>query len=149
MTIATNIVLADAQATPVNHTFIPLGRDTVDPTSYWFVDQSQANALGYWKIRVQIKQPSMTVGPSATSANRVYRYNITLFEPVLEALSNNSAGYTPAPTVAYTPRAEINFVLPERSTLQNRKDIRKMTALLAADVANITAVVENLLTFNA
>ena len=85
-----------------------------------------------------------TIARQGESAqNRVTRVKVTLSEPVLEALSSNAAGYVPAPTVAYVPRCVSEFVLPERSSLQNRKDIRKMASNLLAD-ANIVAVVENL-----
>lgn len=140
MATATNIVLADAQATPVNHTFIPIGRD--DKDVFWFVDQSQANEIGYWKISVEIKKPPLA-RPGETSAARVTRIKVSLHEPILEALSNNAAGYTPAPTIAYIPRANVEYVLHERASLQNRKDIRKMSNLLLAD-ANIINVVESL-----
>jgi len=141
MAVATNIVLADALATPVNHTFLPIG---MDPSSdaFYFVDQSQSNEIGYWRIGVRIKAPS---APKAgeSSKNRVRRIQISLEEPILEALSNNSAGYTPSPTVAYIPRANIEYVLHERCSLQNRKDLRKMSYNLLND-ANIVSVVESL-----
>lgn len=140
MTVATNIVLADAQATPVNHTFVPMGKDSSG--AFWFVDQSQSNAIGFWRISVEIKQPDFPkVGQSAQERN--YRFRIGLHEPVLETLSNNSAGLTPAPTVAYIPRVFTEYIISERASLQNRKDLRKMNSNLNAD-ANIVAVVENL-----
>ena len=53
---ATNIVLADALATPVNHTFVPLGLDA--NRIMQFADQSAASPIGYWTIQVQTSQPS-------------------------------------------------------------------------------------------
>lgn len=141
----TNIVLADAQATPVNHTFKPMGldRDGV----LWAVDQSQSNAVGYWRISIDIKQPA-SPKPGESSANRTYRVRIGLHEPVLETPGDSSAsGILPAPTVAYIPRAFLEYVLPERCTLQNRKDIWKMLHLLGAN-AQVQDMVENLVTYN-
>ena len=140
MATATNIVLADALATPVNHTFIPIGRD--EKGTFWFVDQSQSNEIGYWKVSVEVSKPS-TPRPGESSANRVTRVKIGLHEPILETLSSNAAGYTPSPTIAYIPRANTEYVLHERASLQNRKDLRKMNASLQND-ANIVAVVEQL-----
>lgn len=140
MATATSIVLADAQATPVNHTFIPIGRD--DKDVFWYVDQSQANEIGYWKISIEIKKPPLA-RPGETSAARVTRVKVSLHEPILETLSSNAAGYTPAPTVAYIPRSNVEFVLHERASLQNRKDLRKMTNLLLAN-QNVIDVVETL-----
>lgn len=70
MATATSIVLADAQATPVNHTFTPVGLD--GNKTFWFVDQSQANAIGYWKVSVEITQPA-NAQPGESSQKRVYR----------------------------------------------------------------------------
>lgn len=139
--MASNIVLADAQATPVNHTFVPIGRDKNGV--YWFEDQSQANAIGYWKIAVELSKPPTPVAQQ-NSSGRTIRAKISLHEPVLETVSNNTvSGIAPAPTVSYVPRSFTDFVLPERSTLQNRKDLRKMMASLLGD-AQVTAVVESL-----
>lgn len=142
--MATNIVLADAQATPVNHTFIPVG---LIGDVFWFEDQSQANAVGYWKISVQVTRPAApTAGTS--SKDRVFRVKIGLHEPVMETIGNNTmSGILPAPTVAFIPRVFLEYVLPERATLQNRKDLRKMLGLLNSE-AQITNVVENLTVLN-
>lgn len=141
MATATNIVLADAQGTPVNHTFAPFG--TADGVFSW-VDSSATNEIGFWRISAKLKRPQ-AARPGQSSANRVTRVTLTLSEPVLETVSNNSAGYIPAPTVAYIPRASVEFILPERGALLDRKNIRKMMALLLAD-ANVVSIVENLQT---
>jgi len=140
MPAAANIVLADAQVTPVNHTFVPIGLDK--DGVFWFEDQSASSAIGNWKISAEIKKPG-NPGSGVSSKDRTTRVRLGLHEPVLETLSNNSSGFTPAPTVAYVPRAFREFVMPERSTLQNRKDLRKMAALLDGD-ATIVSVVESL-----
>jgi len=140
MTVAVSMVLADAQVTPVNHTFVPMGKDPMGV--FWFYDQSASNAIGFWRISVEIKQPAAPK-QGESSAERNYRFKIGLHEPILEVLSNNSAGYTPAPTVAYTPRCISEFIISERASLQNRKDLRKMIASCLNDI-NIVQVVENL-----
>lgn len=141
MAAASNIVLADAAGTPVNHTFNPNGPD--DKGVYWFVDTSQSNAIGYWRISVEVKRPPAAKA-GESSANRSYRYIVGLHEPVLETLSNNTvSGILPAPTVAYIPRTFIEYIMSERTSLQNRKDLWKMSHLLAADT-QIQGLVENL-----
>lgn len=138
--MATNIVLSDAAATPVAHTFIPLGRDSKNV--FWFEDQSQTNTIGYWRISVEQKRP-MPAQAGQNSKERTYRTVIGLHEPVLETVSNSTiSGIPPAPTVAYVPRCFTEYVAPERSSLLDRKHLRKMNASLQAD-AQITAVVEN------
>jgi hypothetical protein len=140
MANAVDIVLADALATPVNHTFTPTGFD--GPT-LWFEDQSAAAVVGNWKISVKLQRPAAATA-GTVSSSRMYRVSVGLHEPILETLSNTSGGILAAPQVSYIPRVVCEFVLPERSTLQNRKDLRKMIASLLAN-AQITAVVENLL----
>jgi hypothetical protein len=138
---AANIVLADAQGTPVNHTFIPKGRDANGV--FWFEDQSQANAVGFWRISFEIKQPPP---PSAGTASdqRTTRVKVGLHEPILANITNSTvSGVEPSPQVAYVDRAFTEYVMPERSSLQNRKDLRKMNYNLQND-SQVVAVVENL-----
>lgn len=144
MPAVANIVLADAQATPVNHTFIPLGPDANGV--WWFEDQSQATPIGYWRVSVALKRPGAPVAGQASSSDRVSKVVLGLHQPVLETLGTNDAGITPAPTVSYVSRVKAEYILPERSSLQNRKDIRKMLSQLN-DSASIIAVVETLQNF--
>lgn len=140
MSAVTQIVLADAQATPVNHTFIPLGPDALGV--WWYEDQSQVTPVGFWRISLSLTR-AKNPAPGASAADRVSRVKIGMHEPQLEVLGNNSLGLTPSPTVAYIVRYSQEFLLPERSTSQNRKDIRKMAALLLAD-AQVVNMIENL-----
>lgn len=141
MPAASNIVLADAQATPVNHTFVPMGKDAQGVM--WYEDQSQSNPLGYWKLSIEVKKPFAMAAGSKSDSTRVIRVKYALHEPTLETLGTADNGLTPPPTIAYVTRGQGEFILPERSSLQNRKDIRKMTALLLAD-AQLVAAVETL-----
>ncbi len=139
--MASNIVLADAQATPVNHTFVPVGRDKNGV--FWFEDQSQANAIGFWKISIELVKPPTAVAEQSSSG-RTVRAKIGLHEPILETVSNNTvSGIAPAPTVSYVPRVFSEYIMPERSSLQNRKDLRKMNASLQSE-SQVTALIENL-----
>ena len=143
MPSAANIVLADAQGTPVSHTFVPVGPDAKNAAIFWFEDQSQASPIGYWRISIELKRPPAP-RPGENSQNRVLRCIVGLHEPALENVSNSTvSGVAPAPTLSYTPRAFTEYILPERSSLQNRKDLRKMSANLQAD-ALVVAVVETL-----
>lgn len=140
---AANIVLADAQGTPVNHTFVPLGPDK--DGVFWFEDQSQASPIGFWRISYQLKRPP----PGATgqsSSQRTYRAAIGLHEPILENVTNNTvSGIAPAPTIAYFPRCFVEYVMPERSSSIDRKNLRKMAWNLQNEV-QLIALVESLVT---
>lgn len=135
------IVLADAQGTPVNHTFVPLGPDRNGV--WWYEDQSQSTPAGYWRISLQLTRVQPPANGGSATSNRVNRIKVGLHQPTLEVLSATSGGIIPAPTVAYIDRAGAEFILPERDTLQNRKDSRKMFALLLAN-AQVVDMVENL-----
>lgn len=141
MPAAANIVLLDAQATPVSHTFVPLGPDAQG--TFWFEDQSLASPIGYWRVSLQLKRPP-NPKPGENSDKRVLRAIIGLHEPILENVSNSTvSGIAPAPTLSYTSRCISEYVLPERTTLQNRKDLRKMSSSLQND-ALVIALVESL-----
>jgi hypothetical protein len=136
MAQAANIILADALATPVNHTFAVT---SISQNETLFEDRISGTPIGFGKIKVGIKAPST----SGKVGNRNYVAVLQVAVPVLETLGNNSAGLTPPPTVAYTVRATLTIDIPERSTLQQRKDIRKYTEKLLAD-PQVIALVENL-----
>ncbi len=140
MSAVANIALPDAQATPVTHTFIPLGPDKLG--AWWFEDQSASNALGYNRISLQLVRPALgTVGD--TSQERTNRVKIGVHTPVLETLGTADNGITPPPTVGYVPRAMIEFVMSERASLQQRKDLRKYALGLLADT-QVVSMIESL-----
>jgi hypothetical protein len=139
--MATDITIADAQATPVTHTFTPMGFDPNE--TYWYVDSSQTNALGYWKLGIAITRPPQ---PSVrqSSQDRNYRVKVQLLEPVLANVTNSTvSGVEPAPQLAYAMRAYTEFVLAEAGTALDRKNIAKMHPL-ALQNAQVKAVIENL-----
>jgi hypothetical protein len=124
------IVLNDAAGTPVAHTFNPSGVDTNG--ILWLIDRSQTNAIGYWKISVEFKEPP-PANAGQSSKDRTYRIRLGLHEPVLETLSNNTVtGIAPAPTVAYIPRSFQEFILPERAVALDCEHLVKMHTALPA-----------------
>lgn len=131
-----NIVINDGAATPVAHTFSPIGRDakgvfvfeqtTPAPTS-----PIGAKRIGYSQVR------SLDNAKQLTAVSRAI---YTLHVPTLETVANNSAGITPPPTLAYKETVKFVFDLAERSTQQERKDTRVLSMNLlghAMCVANI------------
>jgi hypothetical protein len=138
---ATSFVLADAAGTPVNHTFVPNGKD--DKGTFWYVDRSQANAIGYWKVSVEFKEPASDLKPGSNSKDRNYRIRLGLHEPVMEVLGNNTvSGISPSPTVAYIPRMYIETIVSERSSTLERQHLTKMGASLLA-IPQIKATIDN------
>lgn len=137
MGIAANIVLADAQATPVNHTFTPVG-----PRKDGYIvfeDMSASSPIGFNMLAVRMRRVKTGGNNAAQSTTRI---DLQLRTPKLETLATAASGFTPPPTVAYSPIADISFAISDRSTLQDRKDIRKYLAGLLAE-AQIVNLIEN------
>jgi len=129
MAAITPLVLADGQATPVNKTFTPM--DCTSQLAQWS-DRTSGIALG---------MPNVTLSVAIKSGSSVkVRGKVSL--PVMEVISGADGGYTPSPKVAYTMIADITLTLPERSTLQNRKDLRAFARNLLADAVVQKAVEE-------
>jgi len=131
MAAAANIILADGTTpTAVNHTFFPLGPDPKDSTVFWFEDQSQATPIGFWRISVQVIRPGAAKSGD-NSGSRTIRIKLGVHTPVLETIGNASLnGISPAPTLAYVPRAFVEFVIPERSSAYDRRNLRQLMANL-------------------
>jgi len=133
MSQKTSIVLTDGAATPVNHTFLPAKQDGI---LYTYHDRSSGIMAGYGVLTAQSKLPGN--GSRATTVS----YKLSL--PTLEQTSASTAtGIQPAPTVAYTCTGKLEFVMPDRSTLQNRKDLLTMMRDLI-DEALVTESVQDL-----
>lgn len=141
MTAVANIVLADAQATPVNHTFVPLGPDKNG--AWWWEDQSASSPIGYNRISMSLTRPITSSAGLSSGSDRMARVKVQIHTPKLETLGTNDAGITPAPTISYVPRFTCEFPMPERSSLQDRKDLRKFAYLLLQE-AQLTGMVETL-----
>lgn len=140
MSAVANIVLNDAQATPVAHTFIPLGPDKFGV--WWFEDQTGTASIAYNRISVQLVRPAPAQA-GQNSDDRVNRVKIGIHTPKVEALGVSDSGYTPSPTIAYTPRCNIELIMSERALTQDRKDLRKYAQFLLAET-QVVAMTESL-----
>lgn len=131
----TNISLADAQATPVTHVFNPSKQGLQGSVSVADWEDRAVNngvPVGFYKISTTFQRPNKD--------RKSYKIGMKISIPQLENVTNSTvSGIAPAPTVSYTPLFEGSFVLPERASLQSRKDLRKMVANLFADpqIANM------------
>jgi hypothetical protein len=109
------VVLANGAASPVNKTFDPVNiiNDVAN-----FADRSSGISLGYPSISLSVRPP---VSGAKTRNNKVTFKVIT---PILEVTSPSTAtGIQPAPTKAYDLVFDGSFILPERCSLAERKDI--------------------------
>lgn len=117
------IVVPDAAATPVNHTFTKM--KTNGDTSY-FLEQSGATALSYWPLTLTQR------GPLTGQTEKVYRSKMSLAIPVVSSETINGVS---RPRLEYTLRTNVEHVVPAEATLQNRKDLRKISTGIMSDAA--------------
>ncbi len=133
MAIRANVTLTDAASTPVNHVYYPT--QSADELIR-FRDRISTVVAGQFRLSVEQR--------ASTRQTQATKVSWKLETPILEQTSpSTSTGIQPAPTVAYTPLAKIEFVLPDRCTLQERKDLLAMTRDLI-DEAIVTAQVQDL-----
>jgi hypothetical protein len=127
----TTIVVPDAAATPINHTFNP---NKIDGDTARWNEKSATHASGYWSLGISLRDPA------GSNGSRVYRSQLSFAMPVLVTEVINGVS---VPKVAYTLRSNVEFILPQDSTLQNRKDLRKLLVGII-DSALFKSVVEDL-----
>jgi len=133
MTAIAALTLNDGAATPVAHTFSPVNIDQAG-VARW-ADRSGGIALGYPVVSFSLRQP--------TKGSRNYRLTAKVVYPVLEQTSASTAtGIQPAPTKAYDLAFNGEFILPERSTQQQRKDLLAFVKNYFANASVMTAAVE-------
>lgn len=130
-----NITAADGQPTPVTRTFAPLMVDKAGVA--WHENRVTGIQIGYDTLTIGLRRASVS--------STLNKLSIKLVLPTLEVTSPSTAsGIQPAPTKAYECAAFIDFVLPSRSTAQNREDLVKLVKNLLVDGGVIAVCVENL-----
>lgn len=133
-----NIIINDGQATPVARTFAVQRAQVGDDSPAEFYEKTAGSINGYLRLSVLTRRAK--VGNS-------FKTQIKIALPVLETVSGTSpTGYAPAPSLAYTSLATVEFTHPERSTLQNRKDLLAFVANVL-DESSMVSLVTNAETF--
>lgn len=129
-----NIGLVDAASTPVTHTFKPAS--IAGSAILAWRDSNQAIYAGQGILSC--------VQRLADRKTKTTKVTWKLEAPVLEQTSpSTSTGIQPAPSVAYTPLATIELVLPDRMSLQERKDLLAQARSLFSN-AVVTSQVQDL-----
>jgi hypothetical protein len=126
----TTIVVPDAAATPVNLTFSP---SKVDGDTAYLAEKSAESSLGH-KILALLQR-----APLIGQKDKVYRTRLNLSWPVTYDETVNGVTRT---VPGYINRATVEFIVSDKATLQNRKDIRKVVSGIIND-ASFIDMVEN------
>jgi hypothetical protein len=133
---ASTIVINDGAASPVAHTFTPIGKDSKGVLWYEQTTPSPTNPLG--AKRIGYKQVrALDSGNRLSAAGKAV---FTLHLPTLESLGTNDAGLTPPPTLAYKQVARVEIDLPERGATQERKDTRVLLLNLLGHASAVAAI---------
>jgi len=108
-----NLKTTDA-AIGVNQTLTPDGIDSKGVARY--VDQAQVILVGRSSFSISVRKP--------TSGSRMYKVTAKYLQPTLDVTSpSTGTGIQPAPSKAYEHQAVLEFMIPERGTVQERSDM--------------------------
>lgn len=115
------ITINDGQVTPVAHTFKPT--NVIDDVNF-YVDNVSGIAAGFPVLSLSLREPTIMRNSGSSTPERMYKVLVKLDVPTLEVTSaSTGTGIQPAPTRAYTRVFKGEFMLPERSMRQERKDL--------------------------
>lgn len=135
MSSIANLVAFDGAASPVSHTFLPMGVQNAQGEITAEYLESLSGVPLY-------AQPSVKISRGKRQKSGVYRSVITVEVPVMESISGqNAAGYTAAPKVAYTDKIQIVQFAHERSTVLSRRLVRQLAINIANGVTTTVAPV--------
>lgn len=132
MAAITAITLADGQATPVNHTFVPFQPQMGNQPAVW-LEKSNASPTGWFRLTQSVTK----------NGAGVYKVKHSLSIPVLAVAGAGCCVDANTPVISYTEFFNGEFSLPAGTTSANRKDIRAYIRNLYAN-AVIGASIEDL-----
>lgn len=125
------ITIADGQATPANHDFIPYTAQRGNEPAVW-LNKEASTMVGARRITISVREKS-TGG---------YKVIAKIEDPVLAAVAAGCCVDANTPKISYTDLANIEFSLPAGSTIANRKDILAYAKNLLGHAVLTSAVVD-------
>lgn len=113
--------LADGQATPVSHTYT---LQSVKPDLVVLNEKlTGVPYIGWPELVVRHRTPIFF--PGRKSAGGVFREEFTLKVPQMEVTAPSTAsGIQPQPTVSFVNQVKLTFLISERATEAQKKDLR-------------------------
>lgn len=126
------IAIVDGQSTPVTHTYNPV--QTQDPVTFRRNGDISTPVIGQEQVLLSLKM-------GANVSEAINRSKVTLRIPVLETPDGGtSSGYVAPPRVAYFLQATVEFLLPNRCTAAQRKDLRVLTSNLLLNTQVVSMI---------
>lgn len=130
MAALANIVVNDSAATPVAHTYVPVTNQ--NDLTVWRENAVAGSLAGQPTVRLTSK-----LNPQASGMSRM---RMTVDLPAESALGTSDQGYKAIPKVDYICRATVDFILPNRSSAAQRKDLRVRLQNVLANALIVDAV---------
>jgi hypothetical protein len=113
----TSIAIQDGAATPLTHTFTPVGKPAGSEYEY-FVNRTNGSASFQEEIRIRVQQPSKKDQP--------YRVTVVVLDPTVKVVDSVNE-------LDFQNRADLSFTIAQNSTTQSREDLRVLIADLLGD----------------
>lgn len=127
-----NITVFDGASTPVSHTLtaISVTRDKGKVIAEW--RENLVSVPVYAQVRCMMSIEKLKTG--------VFKVDTRVVVPVMETVgSQNAAGYTAAPKVAYDNTVLITGFFHERSDATGRRLVRQMAVNIAGNISTSVA----------
>jgi len=126
------ISVLDGKATPASHVFNPV---RVDPATYRNNSDIGVPALAQESL-------VLSLSDATASSDGVQRAKVSLAIPVLEVPNGGTGlGYVAPPKVAFILRYNGEYILPNRATGAQKKDLRVLAMNTGAN-AQVVAMIE-------
>lgn len=130
MAALASVVINDSAATPVAHTYVPVSNS--NDLTVWRENAAAGSLAGQPVIKLTSK-----LNPTASGMSRM---RITVDLPAESALGTSDQGYKAIPKVDYITRCTVDFILPNRSSAAQRKDLRVRLSNLLANALIVDAI---------
>lgn len=104
----TSIAIQDGAATPLTHTFTPIGKPSGSEYEY-YVNRVNGSALFQEEIRLRVQQP--------TKKDQPYRVNVVVIDPTTKLVDGVAE-------LDFQNRFDGTFTFAPNGTTQSRKDLR-------------------------
>ncbi len=134
MAAQANIALTDGEASPVVHTFVTKG-SRAQPNGKVVANWREASS-----VNAEGDNTLVAHYQEGTGANGTIKHTYVLSMPVLETVGTNDSGITPPATKAFENVGVLEFRCSRRSTAQQRENLVKMLADLAAEAVILNEV---------
>lgn len=139
MPAVSSIIINDGTATPVSHTFNPMGLSASGELTLEQTAPVPANPLAAIRLRVSAERKRA----NAMRLEELHKVRASVHQPFMETLGTTDGGIMPPPTVAYYNTANIEILINRRSSAAQAKNLRVLTLNMLNHAALVALVDAN------